>query len=188
MKTSQETGVSLKTKRDSGDPRVVLETAYGKYADDLYRYALMILTDHGAAEDVVQLAFMKTLKLGKRMLEIYSLNDYLRIAVRNACYGMIKRRLRLGNKLKAAPFRPLLEKLDEDTGEQHHDLIEEAIRKLPPEQREVLHMKVYEDKTFSEIGEMIGVSVNTAASRYRYGIAKLREALMLEDRMKEKPL
>jgi len=131
---------------------------------------------------------MKTLKLGKRALKIYSLNDYLRTAVRNACYGMIKKQQRYSNKLKGLPFKPLLENLDEDTGEQYRDLIEEVIRKLPPEQREVLHMKVYEDKTFSEIGEMIGISVNTAASRYRYGIAKLREALMLEDRMKEKLL
>ena len=72
MKTSQETGVNAKTKRDSDDPRVVLEMAYEKYADGLYRYALMILTDHGAAEDAVQLAFMRTLKLGKRMLKICS--------------------------------------------------------------------------------------------------------------------
>lgn len=179
------TGVSAKTERDSDDPRIVLETAYEKYADDLYRYALMILTDHGAAEDAVQLAFMKTLKLGKRMLEICSLNDYLRIAVRNACYGMIKKRQRLGNKLKTAPFRPLLEKLDEDTGEQYRDLIEDAIRKLPPEQREVLHMKAYEGKTFSEIGEMTGVSVNTAASRYRYAMDKLREMLILSNQIKE---
>ena len=84
-----------------------------------------------------------------------------------------------------APFRPLLEKLDEDTGEQYHDLIEEVIRKLPAEQREVLHMKIYEDKTFSEIGEMIGVPVNTAASRYRYAMNKLKEMLVLSNQNKE---
>ena len=47
---------------------------------------------------------------------------------------------------------------------------------LPAEQREVVFLKIYEGLTFKEIGSVCGVSANTAASRYRYGIEKLREA------------
>ncbi|HUT28632.1 MAG TPA: sigma-70 family RNA polymerase sigma factor [Sedimentisphaerales bacterium] len=166
-----------KTETDSDDPRVVLETAYGKYGDDLYRYALMILTDHSAAEDAVQTAFMKTLKLGKRMLQIASLSDYLRIAVRNTCYAMIKKQRRLDNELKTKRVRPILEKLDEGSNEDERASIEQALCTLPVEQREVLHMKIYEGKTFEEIARMVGIPADTAASRYRYALGKLRQIL-----------
>jgi len=48
---------------------------------------------------------------------------------------------------------------------------------LPTEQKEVVFLKVFEGLTFKEIGSACGISANTAASRYRYGIEKLREAV-----------
>jgi RNA polymerase sigma-70 factor (ECF subfamily) len=45
---------------------------------------------------------------------------------------------------------------------------------LPAEQREVITLKVWGDLTFSEIGEALEIPANTAASRYRYGLAELR--------------
>ncbi|MCK7476508.1 MAG: ECF-type sigma factor [Candidatus Moduliflexus flocculans] len=48
---------------------------------------------------------------------------------------------------------------------------------LPAEQREAVYLKVFDGLTFREIASVCGVSANTAASRYRYGIEKLREAV-----------
>jgi RNA polymerase sigma-70 factor (ECF subfamily) len=45
---------------------------------------------------------------------------------------------------------------------------------LPPDQREVVHLHVYEGMTFKEVGDALDESMNTVASRYRYGLAKLR--------------
>ena len=50
-------------------------------------------------------------------------------------------------------------------------------RALPPKQREVIVMKIDGDLTFTEIAGVLGVSANTAASRYRYALAKLRRAV-----------
>jgi RNA polymerase sigma-70 factor, ECF subfamily len=52
-----------------------------------------------------------------------------------------------------------------------------ALQGLPKDQREVLVMKIWNDLTFAEIGQALGVSQNTAASRYRYGLASLRKIL-----------
>ena len=52
-----------------------------------------------------------------------------------------------------------------------------ALDRLPKDQREVLVMKIWNDLTFAEIGEALGVSQNTAASRYRYGLATLKKTL-----------
>jgi RNA polymerase sigma-70 factor, ECF subfamily len=59
-------------------------------------------------------------------------------------------------------------------------LIEAALRRLPDEQREVVVMKLWGGLTFPQIGAALQVSYDTAASRYRYAIAKLREQLAEE--------
>jgi RNA polymerase sigma-70 factor (ECF subfamily) len=51
------------------------------------------------------------------------------------------------------------------------------MRSLPPEQREVVHLKVFEGLTFQEIADLAGESINTVASRYRYALEKLRGQL-----------
>lgn len=53
----------------------------------------------------------------------------------------------------------------------------EALRGLPPEQREVIVLKIWHELTFDAIAELLGLSPNTVAGRYRYGIRKLRETL-----------
>jgi len=52
---------------------------------------------------------------------------------------------------------------------------------LPVDQREVLILKIYDEMTFKEIANTVGASINTVASRYRYGIEKLREALEVSE-------
>jgi RNA polymerase sigma-70 factor (ECF subfamily) len=53
----------------------------------------------------------------------------------------------------------------------------EALGELPVEQRAVVHLKLWEGLTFEAIAELLDVPLNTAASRYRYGLDKLRERL-----------
>jgi RNA polymerase sigma-70 factor (ECF subfamily) len=55
--------------------------------------------------------------------------------------------------------------------------IEQALRRLPPDQREVIHMKIYEQLTFQQIADQLGGSINTVSGRYRYGMDKLRQWL-----------
>jgi len=87
--------------------------------------------------------------------------------------------------VKELSSEPILEKVTgEIIDEDEEKLIEAALRKLPPDQREVLHLKVYENKTFRQIEELIGIPLNTAASRYRYAIDKLREILLFDDKTK----
>jgi RNA polymerase sigma-70 factor (ECF subfamily) len=53
----------------------------------------------------------------------------------------------------------------------------EAMAQLPEEQRSVVHLKLWEGLTFEAIGELLEIPNNTAASRYRYAVEKLRERL-----------
>jgi RNA polymerase sigma-70 factor (ECF subfamily) len=52
-----------------------------------------------------------------------------------------------------------------------------CLQKLPPEQREVIVLKIWHEYTFEEIAELLQLSPNTVAGRYRYGMDKMRKCL-----------
>ena len=65
----------------------------------------------------------------------------------------------------------------------------EAMRRLaelPVEQREVIVLKIWHRRTFEEIGDLLNISPNTAAGRYRYGLQKLKVRLEGEDYERER--
>ncbi len=55
--------------------------------------------------------------------------------------------------------------------------LERKLKELPEKFSEVIIMKIWGERTFSEIGEILGISQNTAASRYRYGLEALKKSL-----------
>jgi RNA polymerase sigma-70 factor, ECF subfamily len=55
--------------------------------------------------------------------------------------------------------------------------LEASLKELPPKFAEVIIMKIWGEQTFAEIGEALGISQNTAASRYRYGLEALQRKL-----------
>jgi RNA polymerase sigma-70 factor (ECF subfamily) len=168
--------VDGKEKKDTTDPAAALELAYDNHGAELYRYALVILADHAGAEDAVQQAFMKTMKLKNKTAAITSYIGYLRTAVRNECYSIIRKQKRVDNIIESLPARPILQAIDKkDDLKDEHKKLEAAIAALPPEQREILHMKFFENKTFAEIAKITNLSANTAASRYRYAMEKLKD-------------
>lgn len=57
------------------------------------------------------------------------------------------------------------------------DAIMEALDDLPAEQREIFILNEIEERSFREISEETGVSINTLLSRKRYAILALRKKL-----------
>lgn len=62
-------------------------------------------------------------------------------------------------------------------GDERRREIEAALQRLPEEQREVLVLKIWNELTFEQIGAVLDLSPNTAASRYRYALIALRKQL-----------
>ena len=160
----------------AGQPREHwIAQAYDALGPSLYRYALMILADPGLAEDAVQQAFTRLLSRG-RVDDVASAKAFLRVIVRNEAYRLLAAR-RPTQTLEQADVH-LLEPADDSVERQEEQRqLEQALRQLPPDQREVVHLKVYEQLSFAEIAQLLAIPLNTAASRYRYAIAHLREFL-----------
>ncbi len=63
---------------------------------------------------------------------------------------------------------------------ENREVLEAAMKHLPPPQREVLTLKIWGELTFDEIGRVLDIPANTAASRYRYALDGLRKQLERE--------
>ncbi len=158
------------------NPQDDLERVYDALAPTLYRYALMILADPSGAEDAVQQAFIKYARARPGAGGVKHPAGYLRIAARNECRRILKRRgTRRETGLESAQLLEAASTPPPDADERR--ALEGALRRLPAEQREVVHLKVYEGLTFQQIADSVGLSINTIASRYRYALDRLRQAL-----------
>jgi RNA polymerase sigma-70 factor (ECF subfamily) len=65
----------------------------------------------------------------------------------------------------------------DDCSATYGERLERALAALPAEQREVIALKIDGQLTFAQIAGVLGLSANTAASRYRYALEKLRASL-----------
>jgi len=134
------------------------------------------------AEDVVQEAFVRFWR--SRVRSGNSIADptaYLYGCVKHVALDWQRGRVRQQRR-EMASARPEAESLLMAPMEQaeRRALIEAALLRLPKDQAEVLVMKTWGGLSFPQIAAAVEISVNTAASRYRYALAKLREQLAEE--------
>lgn len=161
-----------KTRNDTDRDR--LAALYDTFGAKLFAYALAIVDDVSDAEDVVQDVFVK-MHAGREFPDDPA--SYLFRATRNAAYSRlrwrwIRRRLRPRVEQHVASFHG-----GESTPSPVDSAAEDALRELPAKQREVVMLKIWQGLTFQEIARVIRCSPNTAASRYRYALERLRALL-----------
>ncbi|SRR6266540_501913 len=155
------------------DPVRWIGRAYDRHAAGLYRYALMLLGDTADAADAVQQVFLATVRNSRGAERVDHEERYLRRAVRNECFSALRRRRR-----EPVGDGALVESIESTRDDPElRMVIEQALRMLPPDQREVVHLKVFEGMTLQEIADVSDESINTIASRYRYAMDKLRASL-----------
>jgi len=159
------------------DPAAV-EMMWERYADDLFAYLLVVLCSRHDAEDVLQTVFVRIVQKRHRLAKARRLDAYVYRIARNEAYSFIGRRKR---ELKVETINESWLIVPEDSRETNElaEQMQAALVRLPEQQREVIVMKIYRQKTFLEISRLLGLSQNTVASRYRYGMEKLR--ILLEN-------
>lgn len=152
---------------------------YERHGERLYRYLLFKLGSAEDAEDVLQECFCRFARYDLRWKLVRDRQAFVFRVARNEARRFLRRKVgrREGERMIAAGVVPRFETVFAAPEEPSLALLLRRAGELPAEQREAVYLKVFDGLTFMEIAAICGVSVNTAASRYRYGIEKLREAL-----------
>ena len=144
-------------------------------APRVVRYALLLTRNREDAEDTLQAAMVRVALNPRALADARHPWPYLLKIVRNEALNIVRRKkpaqLLAGMTGAWADESALL---DADDVRRR---VRFALRKLPPRQSEVVVLKIWEGMTFAEIGQVLGKSPNTAASRYRYALSKLTRHL-----------
>jgi RNA polymerase sigma-70 factor (ECF subfamily) len=156
------------------DPRA-LEVLFDAFAAPLTAFLEARLEDRAEAEDVVQQMFLDLARRPRQLLAVRRLEPWLFVKARHLAVDRLRARARAARRAADAPawIEPVAPPVAPERADEAR--LAAAVARLPPEQREVIVLKVLQDRTFAETAEMLGVPANTAASRYRYALEKLRE-------------
>jgi len=146
------------------------ERLYEAKAAGLILYGRALGLSHGEAEDVLQETFVALLQ---RAVEPAQPEHYCVRSFRNRALNY-RRGLwrRLTRELES---RCWFERSPGETLQERAAM--RCLAELPGEQREVIVLKIWHEYTFEELGELLQLSPNTVAGRYRYGLQKLRACL-----------
>jgi RNA polymerase sigma-70 factor (ECF subfamily) len=160
----------------AGDERA-FAALYDRFAARMYRAALRMVGCRADAEDIVQDVFLSVVRSRERLGDVRDLTAYLFAALHRAAGRCALRRVRAVQLSPAAAGEATapVERLAPDAPQSSR--LQQAIRALPDEQREVVTLKIDGELTFAQIAEVMGVSVSTAASRYHYALKKLKASL-----------
>jgi len=152
---------------------------YDNHAQALYAFLLNLTRNEDDTHDALQDVFVKLARQPSLLDGVREERAFLIRLVHNAAIDLMRRR---GTREKhhelfgaeaASPFA----RADDPDEEFFRTALADAVAELPPDQRAVVHLKLWEGLTFEQIATTLEIPLNTAASRYRYGLDKLRDRL-----------
>lgn len=156
-----------------------IERLYDEHAASLFAFLLNFTRDENDTRDVLQEIFVKIARDPSLLENVREERAFLIRLAHNAAIDLIRRRDtrdRAKENFRAERLSVFAPASDPDVKVFREELAM-ALGELPEEQRSVVHLKLWEGLTFEEIADALEISPNTAASRYRYGLDKLRERL-----------
>jgi RNA polymerase sigma-70 factor, ECF subfamily len=152
-----------------------IETLYRQHGTALVLFALALAGDRSRAQDAVHQVFLKLLERGS-LGHAVDMKAYLFACVRNAILNDTKVRER------DVPLNDESAWFDPPNRDYAAELkLRRALAALSADQRQVTVLHIWGELTFSQIAGVLSVSPNTVASRYRYALAKLRDAMCAQE-------
>lgn len=176
-----ENDISLLAAAARGDKQA-FERIYRAYKDDLITIAAFILRDRQAAEDVLHDVFVSFARRAGKLRLRGTLKGYLLTSCVNRARDLLRRQDR--ERLRSCALNDLpslaagpaeVAAIAQDSGR-----VRAALASLPAEQREVVSLHIHGRLKFREVAALLGISINTAQSRYRYALSALRAILAKE--------
>jgi RNA polymerase sigma-70 factor (ECF subfamily) len=169
-----------------------LGTFVSRYQGPLLRFAVKLLKDEEAAQDVVQETFLTVARNPGRLLGVVSCHNWLLRVARNIGVGHLRRAAVLRRHAPAIAERAAGEAAERERQEaaelerkELHTRVRAEIDRLSPRHRELVLLRVQEEKSYREIAEITGLSVTNVG--YLLHMAMKTLARRLKDAREELP-
>jgi RNA polymerase sigma factor (sigma-70 family) len=173
---SDEALVALLARSDE----LALGELYDRFGRVAYGLALRILRDQSLAEDAVQEAFLTAWRTADTFMpERAKASTWLLTLVHRRAVDLVRRE----ERRRSEPIETAGDPADETPIDEavwlkfERGRVQEALRRLPDQQREALELAYYGGFTQSELAERLGQPVGTIKSRMFSGLARLRDLL-----------
>jgi RNA polymerase sigma-70 factor, ECF subfamily len=156
-----------------------LERLYDAHAQAIFAFVLNLTRSEADTRDVLQEVFVKLASRPELLRDVRDERGFLLRLGHNLALDVMRRRGARERRYEqfAADSNTVFGTSPEADEQSFREALSEALDILPMEQRAVAHLKLWEGLTFEAIAQTLDISPNTAASRYRYAIDKLRERL-----------
>jgi RNA polymerase sigma-70 factor (ECF subfamily) len=165
-----------------------IERLYDEHAQPLFAFLLNLTRNEADTRDLLQELFVRLACEPELLAGVREERAFLIRLAHNSAIDLMRRR---GTRERtkenfAAEMIPLFAPARDPDEAVFRNELAVALGELPTEQRAVVHLKLWTGLTFEEIAAALDIPLNTAASRYRYGLDKLRGQLRpLYEEMKE---
>lgn len=186
MNTARFSDNELIARYQSGD-ELSLKALIQRYEKRLFSYIMLSVHNKELAEDIFQDTFIKvinTIRSGNYHEEGKFFQWIMRIAnnLKIDYYRRLQRMPMFDNGNEEFDIFDMISSHEDSIEqriirEQIYQDLDNLVKYLPQEQREVLVMRIYQDYSFKEISELTGVSINTALGRMRYALINLRKII-----------
>jgi RNA polymerase sigma factor (sigma-70 family) len=152
---------------------------YDGFLSNLYAYGTKLAPGFDLLDDCIQELFLEIYTHRKNLKNPENLEFYLLTALRRIIFHKIKKENRFtnleGNLTKAFLFELELDNYEnEDFKEERIKVVKDALAELNTSQREILYLKFYNNLSYIEIGELLGVRPDSAKKQVYRIIEHLR--------------
>ena len=188
VQTKRSPSIALKVSFYTMETEPIWKSWFARHGAKLLLFARQQARNPHDAEDLVQEAFVRIWRLYGHTGEVAPGLVYRAVRRLAIDWARSLDRRKIREQKVVAEF-PLFESFKSPIEQnERQKAILAAVDRLPPEQKEVLTLKIWGELTFDEIGRTLDLSLNTVASRYRYALQKLRDWIpaQLEDQPKER--
>lgn len=150
-----------------------------RYRDTCTRFAVRMLGSREDADDALQSAFMRAYRGLAKCRDRERFGGWLYQIVVNECrtFGSRQRRRELRFVADPEALNRAVGPAEEESTQAIDERIEEALSKLPVDQREAFLLKYVEEMSYEEISELTGIGVSALKMRVKRACDGLRDML-----------
>lgn len=166
------------------------EVLYERYSKRIMNYIYGLVNDYRQTENLTQEVFLRIFKYAETYKHPQKFSTWLFALARNLCRSYMRKTMKKSGKVS-------LDKIDynrfekpEDAADtphsrienaEHREQIRRAVAELPAIYREVIFLYFFDNFSYNEISEIVGLGQSTLRSRMYYGLRKLKKSI---ERMK----